>query len=163
VVIEWQKEIDAALSPSRMIGTLETPKRRHKRMAAEKMRSSSVPSTTLSSPAYRARVFSLQAAHVASKLPEGMPTEGGRFERIKDLLEWFLSSLYGALDVHFVAQLFPHRGRPNNRDIKERTEKGLCFRRWRKFLSLLLRIFRLHPRAESRVLAEGGTNGNEAN
>ena len=26
MVIEWQKEIDAALSPSRMIGTLETRK-----------------------------------------------------------------------------------------------------------------------------------------
>ena len=39
-----------------------------------------------------------------------MPTEGGRFERIKDLLEWFFSNLYGALDVHFVAQEFRTEG-----------------------------------------------------
>ena len=57
-------------------------------------------------PGHRERVFSLQDAHIVYELPEGMPTGGGRFEGIKDVLERFLPSFYGALDVHFGAEAF---------------------------------------------------------
>ena len=53
---------------------------------------------------HRERVFGLQAAHVVYELPEGMPTSGGRFDGIQDVLERFLPSFYGALGATFDAQ-----------------------------------------------------------
>jgi ketosteroid isomerase-like protein len=57
-------------------------------------------------PGHRERVFSLQAAHIVYELPEGMPTGGGRFEGIRDVLERFLPNFYGAFDVHFAVEDF---------------------------------------------------------
>jgi hypothetical protein len=57
-------------------------------------------------PGHRERVFSLQDAHIVYELPDGMPTGGGRFEGIKDVLERFLPRFYGAMDVHFAAEAF---------------------------------------------------------
>jgi len=59
---------------------------------------------------HRERVFGLQAAHVVYELPEGMPTGGGRFEGIQDVLERFLPSFYGALDATFDAQEYISTG-----------------------------------------------------
>jgi ketosteroid isomerase-like protein len=39
-------------------------------------------------------------------MPEGMPIGCGHFEGLEDILERFLTSFYGALDVHFVAEEF---------------------------------------------------------
>ena len=57
-------------------------------------------------PGHRERVFSLQDAHIVYELPDGMPTGGGRFEGLKDVLERFLPDFYGALDVHFAVEDF---------------------------------------------------------
>jgi ketosteroid isomerase-like protein len=55
-------------------------------------------------PGHRERVFSLQDAHIVYELPDGMPTGGGRFQGLKDVLERFLPGFYGALDVHFAVE-----------------------------------------------------------
>jgi uncharacterized protein len=47
-----------------------------------------------------------QAPQVIYDLPEGMPIGCGHFEGLQDVLERFLTSFYGALDVHFVAEEF---------------------------------------------------------
>jgi ketosteroid isomerase-like protein len=61
-------------------------------------------------PGHRERVFSLQDAHIVYELPDGMPTGGGRFEGLKDVLERFLPDFYGALDVHFAVEDFVTSG-----------------------------------------------------
>jgi hypothetical protein len=45
-------------------------------------------------------------AHVVYDMPEGMPIGAGHFEGLQEILERFLTSFYGALDVHFVAEEF---------------------------------------------------------
>ena len=39
-------------------------------------------------------------------MPEGMPIGAGHFQGLQEILERFLTSFYGALDVHFVAEEF---------------------------------------------------------
>jgi len=43
-------------------------------------------------------------------LPEGMPIGCGHFEGLQDVLERFLTSFYGALDVRFIAEEFISAG-----------------------------------------------------
>jgi hypothetical protein len=57
-------------------------------------------------PDHRERLWALQAPHVVYNMPEGMPFGCGHFEGLEDILERFLTSFYGALDVRFVAEEF---------------------------------------------------------
>jgi ketosteroid isomerase-like protein len=57
-------------------------------------------------PGHRARLRALQSPHVVYDIPDGMPVGAGHFEGLEDILERFLASFYGALDVHFVADEF---------------------------------------------------------
>ena len=57
-------------------------------------------------PGHREPLWRLQAPRVVYDLPEGMPVGGGHFEGLLDVTERFLMSLYGALDVRFVAEEF---------------------------------------------------------
>ncbi len=57
-------------------------------------------------PGHRESLRGLQAPHVVYDMPEGMPIGCGHFEGLQDVLERFLTSFYGALDVHFVAEEF---------------------------------------------------------
>jgi uncharacterized protein len=55
-------------------------------------------------PGHREALFGLQAADVVYELPEGMPTGGGRFEGMLDLLDRFLPSFYAAFDARFLPE-----------------------------------------------------------
>lgn len=55
-------------------------------------------------PGHREPLLALQSAHVVYELPEGMPTGGGRFEGMTDVLDRFLPSFYAAFDVRFVPE-----------------------------------------------------------
>jgi ketosteroid isomerase-like protein len=57
-------------------------------------------------PGHREALRGLQSSHVIYDMPEGMPIGAGHFEGLEDVLERFLTSFYGALDVHFVAEEF---------------------------------------------------------
>jgi ketosteroid isomerase-like protein len=57
-------------------------------------------------PGHRESQRGLQAPHVIYDLPKGMPIGCGHFEGLQDVLERFLTSFYGSLDVHFVAEEF---------------------------------------------------------
>jgi len=57
-------------------------------------------------PGHRQALRRLQAPNVVYDLPEGMPIGAGHFEGLQDVLERFLASFYGALDVRFVAEEF---------------------------------------------------------
>jgi len=57
-------------------------------------------------PGHRESLRGLQAPHVVYDLPEGMPVGCGHFEGLEDVLERFLTSFYGAFDVHFLAEEF---------------------------------------------------------
>ena len=57
-------------------------------------------------PAHREALRGLQAPHVVYDMPEGMPVGAGHYEGLEDVLERFLASFYGALDVRFVADEF---------------------------------------------------------
>ena len=57
-------------------------------------------------PGHREPLCAIQSPHVMYEVPEGMPTGGGRFAGIKDVLERFLPNFYGALDVRFVPEEF---------------------------------------------------------
>jgi uncharacterized protein len=57
-------------------------------------------------PGHREALRGLQAPHVVYDMPEGMPVGCGHFEGLQDVLDRFLTSFYGALDVHFVAEEF---------------------------------------------------------
>ena len=57
-------------------------------------------------PGHRNALRGIQAPHVIYDLPEGMPIGCGHFEGLQDVLERFLTSFYGALDVRFVADEF---------------------------------------------------------
>ncbi len=57
-------------------------------------------------PGHRESLWRLQAPHVVYDLPDGMPVGGGHFEGLLDVTERFLTSLYGAFDVRFVAEEF---------------------------------------------------------
>ncbi len=61
-------------------------------------------------PGHREALRGLQAAHVVYDLPEGMPIGCGHFEGLQDVLDRFLTSFYGALDVHFVPEEFIGKG-----------------------------------------------------
>src|SRR5207247_11313259 len=61
-------------------------------------------------PGHREALRGLQAPHVVYDLPEGMPIGCGHFEGIQDVLERFLTSFYGALDVRFIADEFISAG-----------------------------------------------------
>jgi ketosteroid isomerase-like protein len=55
-------------------------------------------------PGHREPLFGLQSTHVVYELPEGMPTGGGRFEGIEDVLDRFLPSFYAGFDARFVPE-----------------------------------------------------------
>ena len=55
-------------------------------------------------PGHREPLFGLQSAHVVYEMPEGMPTGGGRFEGILDVLDRFLPPFYAAFDARFVPE-----------------------------------------------------------
>jgi ketosteroid isomerase-like protein len=57
-------------------------------------------------PGHRERLWAIQAPHVVYDMPEGMPIGAGHFEGLQEILEGFLTSFYGALDVHLVAEEF---------------------------------------------------------
>jgi ketosteroid isomerase-like protein len=57
-------------------------------------------------PGHRARLRALQSPHVVYDMPEGMPIGAGHVEGLQEILEGFLTSFYGALDVHLVAEEF---------------------------------------------------------
>jgi hypothetical protein len=57
-------------------------------------------------PGHREALRGIQAPHVIYDLPEGMPIGCGHFEGFQDVLDRFLTSFYGALDVRFVAGEF---------------------------------------------------------
>ena len=57
-------------------------------------------------PGHRESLRGIQAPHVIYDMPKGMPIACGHFEGLQDVLERFLTSFYGALDVHFVAEEF---------------------------------------------------------
>ena len=57
-------------------------------------------------PGHREALRGLQAPHVVYDLPEGMPVGCGHFEGLQDVLDRFLTSFYGALDIRFVAEEF---------------------------------------------------------
>ena len=57
-------------------------------------------------PGHRESLWRLQAPHVVYDLPDGMPVGSGHFEGLRDVLERFLTSFYGAFDVRFVAEEF---------------------------------------------------------
>jgi ketosteroid isomerase-like protein len=60
--------------------------------------------------AHREALRGLQAPRVVYDIPEGMPVGAGHYEGLEDVLERFLTSFYGALDVHFVADEFVGNG-----------------------------------------------------
>jgi ketosteroid isomerase-like protein len=57
-------------------------------------------------PGHREALRGIQAPNVIYDLPEGMPIGCGHFEGLQDVLERFLTTFYGALDVRFVAEEF---------------------------------------------------------
>jgi uncharacterized protein len=57
-------------------------------------------------PGHREALRGIQAPHVIYDLPEGMPVGCGHFDGLQEVLERFLTSFYGALDVRFVAEEF---------------------------------------------------------
>src|SRR5258706_11731721 len=61
-------------------------------------------------PGHRERLWAIQAPHVVYDMQAGMPIGCGHFEGLEDILERFLTSFYGALDVHFVAEEFIAEG-----------------------------------------------------
>jgi hypothetical protein len=81
------------------------PKRRYKKMTTENEKHVRAFYDALI-PGHRERVMSLQSSRVVYELPEGMPTGGGRFEGIMDVMERFLANFYAAFDVRFVAEDF---------------------------------------------------------
>ncbi|HEY6198484.1 MAG TPA: nuclear transport factor 2 family protein [Candidatus Binatia bacterium] len=54
-------------------------------------------------PGHREALFGIQSPHIVYDLPEGMPAVlgCGHFEGFRDLIERFLTTFYGAFDVHF--------------------------------------------------------------
>jgi uncharacterized protein len=61
-------------------------------------------------PGHREALRGIQAPHVVYDMPEGMPVGCGHFEGLQDILDRFLTSFYGAFDVHFVAEEFVCEG-----------------------------------------------------
>jgi ketosteroid isomerase-like protein len=57
-------------------------------------------------PGHRESLRAIQAPKVVYDLPEGMPIGCGHFDGLQDVLERFLTSFYGALDVRFIAEEF---------------------------------------------------------
>jgi uncharacterized protein len=57
-------------------------------------------------PGHREALRGIQAPHVIYDLPEGMPVGCGHFDGLQEVLERFLTSFYGALDVRFVGEEF---------------------------------------------------------
>ena len=57
-------------------------------------------------PGHREALRGLQTSHVVYDMPEGMPIGAGHYEGLDDVLGRFLTSFYGALDVHFLAEEF---------------------------------------------------------
>jgi ketosteroid isomerase-like protein len=61
-------------------------------------------------PGHRESLRAIQAPHVVYDLPKGMPIGCGHFEGLDDVLQRFLASFYGALDVRFIAEEFVTAG-----------------------------------------------------
>jgi ketosteroid isomerase-like protein len=61
-------------------------------------------------PGHRQALRGLQAPRVVYDMPKGMPIGCGHFEGLQDVLDRFLTSFYGALDVHLVAEEFISAG-----------------------------------------------------
>ena len=57
-------------------------------------------------PGHREALWGIQAPDVVYDLPLGMPVGCGHFLGLKDVLERFLTSFYGAFDVQFIAEEF---------------------------------------------------------
>ena len=75
-------------------------------------------------PGHRESLRGLQSPHVVYDLPKGMPIGCGHFEGLQDVLERFLTSFYGALDVRFVAEEFITAGEQANWCSKEGHRHG---------------------------------------
>ena len=71
-------------------------------------------------PGHRNALRGIQAPHVIYDLPEGMPIGCGHFEGLQDVLERFLTSFYGALDVHFTVEEFIAARKNNFEYLKTR-------------------------------------------
>ena len=61
-------------------------------------------------PGHRQSLRGLQAPDVVYDMPDGMPIGCGHFEGLQDVLDRFLVSFYGALDIHFVTEEFISAG-----------------------------------------------------
>jgi hypothetical protein len=61
-------------------------------------------------PGHRQALRGLQAPAVVYDMPDGMPIGCGHFEGLQDVLDRFLVSFYGALDIHFVTEEFISAG-----------------------------------------------------
>ena len=61
-------------------------------------------------PGHRQALRGIQSPHVVYDLPAGMPIASGHFEGLQDVFDRFLTSFYGALDVHFIADEFIAEG-----------------------------------------------------
>ena len=57
-------------------------------------------------PGHRQALRGIQAPHVIYDIPEGLPIAAGHFEGLQDVFDRFLTSFYGAFDVHFIADEF---------------------------------------------------------
>jgi uncharacterized protein len=57
-------------------------------------------------PGHREALRGIQSPEVVYDLPFGMPAGCGHFVGLNDVLERFLTSFYGAFDVHFIAEEF---------------------------------------------------------
>ena len=61
-------------------------------------------------PGHREGVMALQAPDVVYEVAEGMPTGGGRFVGILDVMDRALANFYGAFDVRLLAEEFITEG-----------------------------------------------------
>jgi ketosteroid isomerase-like protein len=61
-------------------------------------------------PGHRQALRGIQAPRVVYDMPKGMPIGCDHFEGLQDVLDRFLTSFYGALDVHLVAEEFISAG-----------------------------------------------------
>ena len=79
-------------------------------------------------PGHRESLRGLQSPQVVYDMPKGMPIGCGHFEGLQDVLERFLTSFYGALDVHFIAEEFIAQGDEVVAlgRIREKREKAAC-------------------------------------
>jgi ketosteroid isomerase-like protein len=81
-----------------------------KRMIAEENKKRVRAFYDATAPGHREATRGLQSPNVVYDMPEGMPVAAGHFEGIEDVLDRFLTSFYGALDVRFMVEEYIAEG-----------------------------------------------------